>query len=84
MAPMWDRVDPLSEKYYGISPYVYCGGDPVNRGDYDGMDLQLKGDSASLSSAVSELQTISGKDCTVSISDNGVVSIPNIEKNKTV
>ena len=39
MAPMWDRVDPLSEKYYGISPYVYCGGDPVNLGDYDGMDI---------------------------------------------
>ena len=37
MAPMWDRVDQLSEKYYGISPYAYCGGDPVNKGDYDGM-----------------------------------------------
>ena len=36
MAPMWDRIDPLSEKYYGISPYVYCGEDPVNRRDYDG------------------------------------------------
>ncbi len=20
----WDRVDPLAEKYYSISPYVYC------------------------------------------------------------
>ena len=39
MAPMWDRVDPLSEKYYGISPYVYCGGDPVNLGDYDGQSI---------------------------------------------
>lgn len=36
MAPMWDRSDPKAEDYYGISPYVYCGGDPVNRGDYDG------------------------------------------------
>ena len=27
-----------AEKYYGISPYAYCGGDPVNFGDYDGMD----------------------------------------------
>ena len=25
-----------AEKYYGISPYAYCGGDPVNLGDYDG------------------------------------------------
>jgi len=38
MAPMWDRIDPLAEKYYGISPYAYCGGDPVNRGDYDGRE----------------------------------------------
>ena len=35
MAPMWDRIDPMAEKYYGISPYAYCGGDPVNFGDYD-------------------------------------------------
>lgn len=41
MLPMWDRVDPLAEKYYGISPYVYCGGDPVNRGDYDGQKTVL-------------------------------------------
>ena len=27
---------PLSEKYYGISPYAYCAGDPVNRVDPDG------------------------------------------------
>ena len=38
MAPMWDRIDPMAEKYYGISPYAYCGGDPVNFGDYDGME----------------------------------------------
>lgn len=37
MAPVWDRMDPLAEKYYGISPYAYCGGDPINRGDYNGM-----------------------------------------------
>ena len=33
MAPMWDRIDPLAEKYYGISPYAYCGGDPENKID---------------------------------------------------
>ncbi len=38
MAPMWDRIDPLAEKNYGISPYAYCGGDPVNKEDYDGMN----------------------------------------------
>ncbi len=32
----WDRVDPLCEKYYSVSPYVYCAGDPVNKFDPDG------------------------------------------------
>ena len=36
--PMWTSVDPLSEKYYNVSPYAYCAGDPVNRIDFDGND----------------------------------------------
>ncbi len=37
MATSWDRIDSLAEKYYGISPYAYCGGDPMNYGDYNGI-----------------------------------------------
>ena len=36
--PVWDRVDPLAEKYYNVSPYAYCHNNPVNRIDPDGMD----------------------------------------------
>ena len=32
----WFRVDPLSEKYYGISPYAYCGNNPLKYVDPDG------------------------------------------------
>jgi RHS repeat-associated protein len=32
----WDRMDPLCEKYYGISPYAYCAGNPVKLVDPDG------------------------------------------------
>ena len=32
-------MDPLCEKYYHISPYAYCGGNPVNRVDPDGRDI---------------------------------------------
>ncbi len=28
--------DPLSEKYYGISPYAFCNDNPVNFVDPDG------------------------------------------------
>jgi hypothetical protein len=32
----WMTMDPLAEKYYHISPYAYCVGDPVNLADPDG------------------------------------------------
>ena len=32
----WDRIDPLCEKYYGITPYNYCSDNPVNTTDPDG------------------------------------------------
>ena len=38
IVPSWTSVDPLAEKYYNISPYVYCGNNPVNRIDPDGCD----------------------------------------------
>ena len=34
----WHCIDKNAEKYYGISPYAYCGGDPIN-------NVDLKGDS---------------------------------------
>ena len=36
VVPIWDRVDPLCEKYYNTSPYAYCGNNPVNRVDPNG------------------------------------------------
>ena len=38
--PMLGRfttIDPMSEKYYSISPYAYCAGNPVLYGDPSGM-----------------------------------------------
>ena len=35
----WTTSDPLSEKYYGISPYVYCLGNPISIIDPNGMDI---------------------------------------------
>ena len=34
----WLSQDPMAEKYYPISPYAYCAGNPVNLVDPDGMD----------------------------------------------
>jgi len=35
----WLSPDPLMEKYYGMSPYLYCAGNPVNLVDPDGTDI---------------------------------------------
>ncbi len=34
----WHVLDPLAEKHYSISPYVYCGNEPIGRIDPDGRD----------------------------------------------
>ena len=36
---MFTSMDPLCEKYYHISPYVYCAGNPVRYVDPDGRDI---------------------------------------------
>ena len=33
-------MDPLAEKYYHLSPYAYCAGDPVNLVDPDGRKIE--------------------------------------------
>ena len=39
--PMWTSVDPLAEKYYHVSPYVYCFGNPVMLVDPDGKETKI-------------------------------------------
>ena len=37
----WMAPDPMAEKYPGMSPFVYCAGDPVNVVDPEGEDVWL-------------------------------------------
>ena len=39
--PRWLTMDPLAEKYYGASPYMYCVGNPVCMVDPLGRDMYL-------------------------------------------
>jgi len=38
----WMTPDPLSEKYYGTSPYAFCNNNPVNFVDPDGRSTYVK------------------------------------------
>jgi RHS repeat-associated protein len=33
----WDEVDPMEKKYPGLSPYLYCEDNPIDRTDPNGM-----------------------------------------------
>ena len=41
---IWLSVDPLSDKYPHISPYAYCGNNPVRFVDPDGMEIHIIGE----------------------------------------
>ena len=41
IVPSWNKIDPLAEEYYHMSPYIYCGGDPVNAIDADGEKVYI-------------------------------------------
>ncbi len=45
-AAQWLSVDPLFEKYAGMSPYNYCNNSPVNLVDYDGKEADVTGEGA--------------------------------------
>ena len=35
----WTTMDPLCEKYYNVSPYAYCAGNPMNNIDIEGKKI---------------------------------------------
>lgn len=43
LSAMWLSQDPMAEKYYPLTPHLYCAGDPVNLSDNDGKDIIIRG-----------------------------------------
>ena len=52
---MFTSIDPHAESYYHLSPYAYCGGNPVNRIDLHGDSITIL-DMASIDAIYNALQ----------------------------
>ena len=69
----WDRMDPLCEKYYSISPYAYCADNPMKFIDPDGMN---PGDAfATLDEAALNFGRIYNHCCPLKISNRSLKSL---------
>ena len=40
LSAVWLSVDPMADKYPGISPYAYCAWNPVRLVDPDGREIE--------------------------------------------
>lgn len=71
-------MDPLCEKYYSISPYAYCAGNPIKYVDPDGRVLMLAGNRQQRITTLTYLQKLTNdklgvrQDGTVIIMKTGV------------
>ena len=67
-------IDPKSEDYYGISPYVYCGGNPMGATDVDGKKLKVEGESRD--QLIKDLATVFGdKTSLLYFNDDGFLQL---------
>ena len=72
----WDRMDPLCEKYYSISPYVYCMNNPVMFLDPDGRTVE-----ADSLSQMNIINTVTPEEAEyIQFDENGVINVDLINK----
>ncbi|WP_333519630.1 RHS repeat-associated core domain-containing protein [Bacteroides intestinalis] len=75
---IFTTVDPSSERYYSTSPYVYCGGDPINKIDPTGADWYKDSDGnyhwAERGGDIAEGWTWVGSSVSIEISKNRYVN----------
>ncbi|WP_262896646.1 RHS repeat-associated core domain-containing protein [Flavobacterium psychrophilum] len=73
---LWLNVDPLAEKYPGVSSYVFCLNNPLIYVDPDGKEIILTGTVAERNTILSSLRKLTNDKLV--INSSGVVSISRI------
>ena len=68
---IWLSVDPMSDKYPGVSPYAYCGNNPVRLVDPNGREIWLLGTEEERNNAFQDLQA--GTNLSLKMDENGLV-----------
>lgn len=63
----WFNIDPLLEKHYSLSSYLYCGGNPACRIDLLGLDFWTTKDSSLINKSLQQLFSTG----TTNMNDNG-------------
>ena len=70
---IWLSVDPMADKYPGLSPYNYCAWNPMRLVDPDGDSIVLKGDAELIQCTISDMQRRT-ENLNFNVDKNGVVS----------
>ena len=70
----WDRIDPLCEKYYSVSPYAYCLNNPIAYIDSKGEEAKISGTRAERIAILTVLQALTNDKLAVNRS-SGKLSI---------
>ena len=73
--PTWDRMDALCEKYYNVSPYVYCNNNPVNILDINGDSIQFAGSHNEINQTVKTLNVSTCNFASININSDGMVTM---------
>ncbi len=73
---IWLSVDPMSDKYPSLSPYVYCADNPVNAIDPDGKEIKLVGSEKERKIILANLQKLTNDK--LSMRTDGTVIITRI------
>ncbi|MCR5151601.1 MAG: RHS repeat-associated core domain-containing protein [Prevotella sp.] len=79
LLPMWDRMDPMCEKYYGVNPYLYCLNSPLKLSDPTGKEVV-----ADSLSQINITHTLTREEAKyVRFDENGVLDLKRLRKSRS-